>query len=284
MVKIVAMGDNVVDCYLSRNSMFPGGNCLNVSVFIQKFGGSSAYVGAIGRDAAGQAIFSALTEEGVDTSHLRRLDAPTAYCVIGHRNADRIFITYDLSISMFEPTEQDFAFAATFDAVQIGQSSGLDGYLERVSTLTRLSYDFSNKYSVEKISRIAPLCYLASLSARDDDREHALELMRRVLACGAKWCLVTRGSQGAILGNGTDVFEVAAERVDVVDTLGAGDTFIARTLFGLLKGEAPATLLAAAALEAARTCSYYGAFGHGVPIDLAIDVAAIRAAHPDLLG
>ncbi|MFM2281194.1 MAG: hypothetical protein RLZZ444_3425, partial [Pseudomonadota bacterium] len=156
--------------------------------------------------------------------------------------------------------------------------------LERVSTLTRLSYDFSNKYSVEKISRIAPLCYLASLSARDDDREHALELMRRVLACGAKWCLVTRGSQGAILGNGTDVFEVAAERVDVVDTLGAGDTFIARTLFGLLKGEAPATLLAAAALEAARTCSYYGAFGHGVPIDLAIDVAAIRAAHPDLLG
>ncbi|MGN6145038.1 MAG: PfkB family carbohydrate kinase, partial [Mesorhizobium sp.] len=64
----------------------------------------------------------------------------------------------------------------------------------------------------------------------------------------------------------------------------AGDTFIARTLYGLVQGEAPMDLLAAAATEAARTCSYHGAVGHGVPIDLEVDIAAIRAAHPELLG
>jgi fructoselysine 6-kinase len=282
MVKIVAMGDNVVDCYLSRDTMFPGGNCLNVSVFIRKFGGESAYLGAVGRDSAGRAIVEALSQEAVDISHLRQIDGSTAYCIIGHRNADRVFVTFDLGISMFEPSKEDFEFISGFDAVQIGQSSGLDGHLAQVARLRPLSYDFSNKYDDEKIERIAPLCYLASVSAGDETRDHALDLMRRVLARGAKWCLVTRGSKGALLGSETGIFDVPAAKADLVDTLGAGDTFIARTLFGLVKGEAPPELLSAAAREAARTCSYYGAVGHGVPIDLDVDVDAIRAAHPDL--
>ncbi|EPE96307.1 PfkB family carbohydrate kinase [Rhizobium grahamii] len=282
MVKIVAMGDNVVDCYLSRETMFPGGNCLNASVFIRKFGGTSAYVGAIGRDPAGDCILAALTKEGVDTSRLRRLDGPTAYCVIGHRNADRVFVTFDLGISMFEPTEGDFEFLSGCDAVHIGQSSGLDVHLARVAGLRPLSYDFSNKYDKIKIERIAPLCFLASASAETDEQQDAVDLMGAMLASGATWCLVTRGSKGAILGSDAGIFEIPAAKVDVVDTLGAGDTFIARTLFGLVKGEAPMQLLSAAAIEAADTCSYHGAVGYGVPIDLAIDVDAIRLAHPDL--
>ena len=50
MVKIAAMGDNVVDCYASRGEMFPGGNCLNVAVYVSRFGAQSAYIGAIGKD------------------------------------------------------------------------------------------------------------------------------------------------------------------------------------------------------------------------------------------
>ncbi|WP_353646892.1 PfkB family carbohydrate kinase [Mesorhizobium sp. WSM2239] len=54
-----------------------------------------------------------------------------------------------------------------------------------------------------------------------------------------------------------------------MDTLGAGDTFIARVLVGLLEGEAPQSLLQAAADAAAHTCTYLGAVGYGVPIDVA---------------
>ena len=76
-VKIAAIGDKVVDCYLSRGEMFPGGNCLNVSVHVRRFGGSAAYVGAIGNDRAGDVILQALLAEGVDVSRLRRGDGPT---------------------------------------------------------------------------------------------------------------------------------------------------------------------------------------------------------------
>ena len=79
------MGDNVVDCYVALGEMFPGGNCLNVAVNISRFGAQSAYIGAIGRDPAGDVIYEALQAEHVDISRLRRLDGPTAYCLIGHR-------------------------------------------------------------------------------------------------------------------------------------------------------------------------------------------------------
>lgn len=282
MVKIAAMGDNVVDCYLSQNTMFPGGSCLNLSVFIRNFGGESAYVGAVGKDRASDVIAVALADEGVEIAHLRRLDGPTAYCVIGHRNADRVFVTYDLGISMFEPSEADFAFIQGYDAVHIGQSSGLDSQLARVARGNMLSYDFSDKFTDQRIADIAPLCFLASASAKDGTRQHGLTLMRQLLDAGAEWALITRGPLGAMLGHGKEIFEVPAFPTVVVDTLGAGDTFIARTLFGLIKGETPDALLEAAAKAAAKTCGYFGAVGHGAPIEIAVDIAALRAQYPGL--
>ena len=62
MTRIVAVGDNVVDCYHALDQMFPGGNCLNLSLFARRFGATTSYLGAIGQDAAGDAIQKALAE------------------------------------------------------------------------------------------------------------------------------------------------------------------------------------------------------------------------------
>ena len=70
---------------------------------------------------------------------MRRLDGPTAYCVIGHRNAERLFLSFDLGVSMFAPGENDLAFLETFSAVHVGQSSGLDAYLADIAKRAPLS-------------------------------------------------------------------------------------------------------------------------------------------------
>jgi fructoselysine 6-kinase len=67
-----------------------------------------------------------------------------------------------------------------------------------------------------------------------------------------------------MLFDGERTVTVAAVPSPVTDTLGAGDSFIGRALYGLVLGEPPAVLLAAAAEAAARTCQTWGAFGHGV--------------------
>ncbi|MER9227161.1 PfkB family carbohydrate kinase [Mesorhizobium sp. M0664] len=268
MVKIAAIGDNVVDCYLARDEMYPGGNCLNVSVYVSRFGGRSAYVGAIGKDRAGDLICSALASERVDITRLRRLEGPTAYCLIGHRNADRIFLDFDLGVSVFTPTQEDLDFLSGFQAVHIGQSSGLDPWVAAVSSKSLLSYDFSTRRDPGHRREIGPYCYLACVSGDGLDDKELAAIAAELLACGSKWVLVTRGRAGAVLHGDTVSYRTPARLVKPVDTLGAGDTFIARTLFGLLKKEAPQDILGHAADAAAATCRYYGAIGHATAIDL----------------
>ena len=50
--KIIAIGDNVVDMYLSRGKMYPGGQCLNTCVYSQMNGGKTAYLEKFEDDAA----------------------------------------------------------------------------------------------------------------------------------------------------------------------------------------------------------------------------------------
>jgi fructoselysine 6-kinase len=278
MVKIVAIGDNVVDCYAARGEMYPGGNCLNVSVHACRFGAETAYVGAIGPDAAGRAIRQALTAEGVDISHLHVLDGPTAYCVIGHRGAERLFLTYDLGVSLFTPSPDDIAFLKGASAAHVGQSSKLDDHVEEIAAAVPLSYDFSIRRESEHRRRIGPLCFLASVSGGDLPEAESGAIADELLDAGARWVLVTRGRLGAQLSSRDGAWRVAAAPVQAVDTLGAGDTFIARALVGLLSQEDPDALLAAAARAAAETCLYYGAVGHPSPTEIGVDVASLLAA------
>lgn len=268
MVSVVAFGDNVVDCYADRGVMLPGGNALNVSVFAHRFGAETSYVGAVGDDPAGRHIRDALIQEGVDVSRLRSLAGRTASCFIGGRNGEREFLRADLGVSIIAPNDGDLAHMESFDAVHTGRSSHVDPHLDAFAQRTRLSFDFAIVRDRERIARIAPRCFLVSFSGADLSRSGVQALCDDVRRAGARWCLVTRGHSGAMLAGPDGTAEVPAAETKAVDTLGAGDTFIARTLVGLLEAEPPDAALGAAAQASAETCSRVGAFGHPAPIDV----------------
>lgn len=272
MVGIVAIGDNDVDCYLSDGRMYPGGNCYNVAVFARRYGARAAFVGAMADDPAGRLMRDVLATEGVAADRLRMVEGLTAYCVIGHRDGDRMFLSNDYGVSRFAPDADDIAYLAGFDAAHVGQSSGLDPWVPEFAARTRLSYDFSTRREATHIARIAPHCWLATLSTGDLDADAARKLMQQAVDGGAAWVLATRGAEGAWLTDGFQMHEISAHPARAVDTLGAGDSFIARVAVGLLRDEEPRATLAAAAEEAARTCSWFGAVGYGVPIDLPVDL------------
>lgn len=270
MVSIIGMGDNVVDCYPALGRGFPGGNCLNVSVFAARAGARSAYRGAVGRDAAGAWIRRALETEGVDVAPLEAVPGRTAFCDIELAEGERTFGRQDPGVSRFRVEAADLARAAGYDAVHVGQSSGLDADIPRLAGVTRLSYDFSDRYDASRLSLIAPHCFLASLSARSGTVEEGRALARRALTAGADRVLVTLGADGAMLaGPGGPVVE-PGRTCDVVDTLGAGDTCTAHVLVGLLAGRPPRRVLETAVRRAAETCGQLGAFGHPLtePADL----------------
>lgn len=265
---VVAFGDNVVDCYADRGEMYPGGNTLNLSVFVRRAGARASYVGAVADDAAGRHIRDSLVAEDVDVSRLRTLPGSTAFCVIGSREGEREFLGADLGVSMIAPEAADLELISEADAVHTGRSSHPDHFVAEFAARTKLSFDFAVIRDAARISRIAPLCFLASFSGGDLTAEEAEALLLQARAAGATWVLVTRGEEGALLAGPEGRYATPAAPAVLTDTLGAGDTFIARTLLGLLRKELPESVLTSAAKMAAETCSQRGGFGHPAPLDV----------------
>lgn len=270
---IVAFSDNVVDCYGDENLMYPGGNCVNHAVFARRAGARAAYAGAVADDAAGRAIRAALAGEGVDVSRLRVLPGDTAYCVIKLKDGERVFAGANLGVSIVAPEKVDLDLFGRADALHTGRSSHIDAWIPLLAGLTRISYDFATIRDAGVIGAIAPHCFLAGFSGGGLTRDECADLARRTLDAGASWVVVTRGGDGALLAGPDGMTDAPVVPVRPVDTLGAGDTFIARTLVGLLRGEGVSDILAAAASAAAATCLERGAFGHGSPMDVRLSSA-----------
>lgn len=49
-MKVIGLGDNVVDKYEHIRTMYPGGNALNFAVYAKRLGVDAAFLGAFGTD------------------------------------------------------------------------------------------------------------------------------------------------------------------------------------------------------------------------------------------
>lgn len=59
-MKLIAVGDNVVDYYQDQETFYPGGNALNVAVLAKRLGHESSYIGIVGNDEAAAHLLNVL--------------------------------------------------------------------------------------------------------------------------------------------------------------------------------------------------------------------------------
>ena len=84
---LLAVGDNVVDRYVEAGYMYPGGNAVNVAVHARRNGATSAYLGAVGTDRAGQVVLAALRRRASTRRCTRRSTGPTRTPTCGSSTA-----------------------------------------------------------------------------------------------------------------------------------------------------------------------------------------------------
>ena len=73
-MRVIGLGDNVVDMYMHRNVMYPGGNAMNFAVYANLMGVESAYLGVFGSDDAAAHVHDTAQTLGLDMSHCRYED------------------------------------------------------------------------------------------------------------------------------------------------------------------------------------------------------------------
>ncbi len=266
MVKLACVGHNTVDKYVNMGMMYPGGNAVNVAVLAKRYGVETSYTGWIGKDVYGELILSSLNEEGVNTSHTHIKDEITNFTEIFLQNGERKFgNTRKGASSKFQLKTTDMGFLLDHDLIHTSYYGKTDLHLESlISPNTLLSFDFTDEFTHDYLNRFIQFADIAILSISNREIGSIETFMEKLHSKGPEIIICTKGEYGSYLFDGKMYHQPSID-VEVVDTLGAGDGFIARFLVEYLKKTNTKEALKRAAQSASEVCLYYGAFGRGIP-------------------
>ena len=259
---LVAVGDNITDCYPGFDLMFPGGNCVNVAVHAARLGARTSYVGSVGEDHRGRQLADALRSEQVDISRLRVQPGSTGFATVLHQDGERTFGPFDRGASQVSLVPADFEFVAQHAMAHSSYAAALESDLPALAERVPVSFDFDAHTGDDYAQQLMPSVTHAFFSAAHLTAAEIHDLLRWACDSGASSALATRGAQGAIYYDGSTFTAQSAQRTTVRDTLGAGDAFVAAVLHGILRGRPATQFLARAAAVSASVCENLGAFGH----------------------
>lgn len=269
MVSLIGVGDNTFDRYLDRGLMYPGGNAVNVPVLIKRLGGDSAYLGWVGDDRRGMLLLDALKSEDVDVSRCRVIPHPTGYCDIELHDGDRQFKgSIPGARKHIKLEEPDYDYISRFDITHTSIYSFIEPQLAELKKASKsLSFDFSSDWTKEYLEETLPQIDTAFLSAPTLSEREVEKMVKWIHKKTDGLVVITRGSRGSTGFDGDKIHHQVIVEIDPVDTLGAGDSYIARLLHETCKGTPLEDAMRLASESGAETCGYFGAWGHEAPID-----------------
>lgn len=275
-MRIATVGDNCMDAYSSLGKAYPGGNPVNVAVYMLRLGVSASYTGVVGDDSYGKQMKDALAAKGVDISHVHTRRGRTAVTRVELVEGNRVFGDYDEGVMAdFKLTEEDIRFLCAHDLIHTGIWGKIENDLPDLHQKgVKISFDFADKLDHEIVQKALPFVDYAFFSHTCDD-EFIRDYIKKAQEKGPRLVIATLGENGSIVFDGQKFTTFGIVPVDVVDTMGAGDSFIAGFMHSILLGNDLPTCLARGAENASVTLKYMGAWEVEMPVQRRMDVAAI---------
>ncbi len=272
---------------------YAGGAIFNTAIALGRLGVPTGFFTGLSDDMMGDILRKTLGESGVDYSYCATLSRPTTVAFVKLVDGHATYAFYDEGTAGRMITEAELpALGADCEAIHFGAislipepcGSTYEALLKREHETRVISLDpnirpgfIKDKDAhMARIRRMAAMADIVKFSDEDlawfglEGDEDALA--RHWLHHGARLVVVTRGAEGAVGYTADHKVTVPSERVAVVDTVGAGDTFDAGVLASLkmqnlltkqqvvkLSEEQIAKALALGARAAAVTVSRAGA-------------------------
>lgn len=244
---------------------YPGGKGLNQVVAAARAGATTAFVGAVGHDTAGEMLLGVLHDDAIDTRHVHAVSQPTGRALI--------FVSAEGENSIV-------VVAGANDTVRADAVPSARVYLAQLEVpVEAIERAFTEAHAAGAVTVLNPAPVKPvpeSLLALCDiltPNEHEVELLGgvdRLLSLGARAVIVTQGSRGATLHTAEGAVHVAPFTVTPVDTTGAGDCFSGSLCARLATGDDLTTAMRFAAAAAALSTTVPGAVP-SMPYRSAID-------------
>lgn len=281
---IASVGDNCVDVSLPHGggaervalptlvpasglapAELPGGNAFNVATVLAQGGRRVAYLGAVGEDAAADLILEAGTAAGVDMSRVVRVPGPTGRTVVDRNShGERHFVSEDYGAAAeYRLNDETVAWLSRARWLHFARQPD---FAERADALrargASISCDLGYAGGLAELSAVAAQMDVVFMSASAEPELSPDGMLWRALDAGAPLAIVTLGAGGSLAGSGASRWQADAVAVpQVVDTLGAGDAYIAAFIAARLEGSGVQRAMQAGAQAGAAACRQWGLAG-----------------------
>ena len=253
---ILCAGESLIDMVPDGANYRPlsGGSVYNTTVALGRMGAPTGYLWPISRDGFGEQLLRPLIEAGVDTSLCPRSDRLTTLAFVTLVEGEARYAFYDEGSAgrMLAPADLP-QIPDTVSALFIGGISlvpdpcgaAIETLAERLRPRIPVILDpnirpffITDEAAYRaRLARLLGLADMVKLSGDDLDwlmpGKSFEEAAAEILAKGAKVVFQTGGSAGARAHWSGDSINAPATRVEVADTIGAGDTFNAGVLGSL---------------------------------------------------
>ena len=233
---------------------YAGGAIFNTAIALGRLGVPAGFFTGLSDDMMGDILRKTLGESGVDYSYCATLSRPTTVAFVKLVDGHASYAFYDENTAGRMITEAELPVlgedceALHFGAISLIPEpcgSTYEALLAREHEKRVISLDPNIRPGfirdkdahMGRIRRMAAMSDIVKFSDEDlawfglEGDEDALA--RHWLHHGAKLVVVTRGAEGAVGYTADHKVTVPSERVTVVDTVGAGDTFDAGVLASL---------------------------------------------------
>lgn len=264
-----------------------GGSPANVALGLARLRAPVQLLTCVGDDERGIRIRESLTDAGVGMAAARVCGGSTSTATASLDDAGRATYEFDLRWDpgrMVVPGGVRVLHTGSLATVVEPGATGVRALLEASDDALLVSFDPNCRPAImgpveharATIEQVVGTVHLVKVSDEDlgwlYPEAPVGDVMRRWLDRGARLVVVTRGSRGAwAMGRAAEVWE-AAPPIEVVDTVGAGDSFTAAMLHALalvgatfpealgeLGEDTLKTVLHRAVVAAALTCTRSGA-------------------------
>lgn len=245
MKKTIAMADNCIDVYYKLDRYYLTGNSIDFALNYKDMGGDVTEMTILGNDVFALALEERLKEKGIPLRVLGRSNRPTGMATMDIVCGDRIHLHFDGN-AMEEITlsAEDLEFVKGFDIVYSERWAKIGRYIRELKQPGQIwVYDFSKRLEQESNDELLPYLDYAFFSYEADD-DYIRNFMKKTKAKGTGCVVAMLGEHGSLAYNGVRFYEMNALTVPVVNTVGAGDSYIAGFTYGLSLGEdIPACML-----------------------------------------
>lgn len=280
-MRVIGIGDNVVDRYTDRRVMFPGGNAVNFAVYAKQCGADAAYLGLLADEPEGRLIRDSLNTLGIDVSMSPLQEGlTTERCDVTVKSGDRVFVGVEYGEGTWEPLrlhDEHITYLKQFDVIHCGCYGEMAEEVAKLDVCEAVkTYDFSEEeeYRTDAyLETVCPHIDIALFSGSSMDEAERLRVREKAVSLGTGLVVITDGSKGQIIWDGIREYTGCVKMVDAVDTMGAGDSFFTAFVIELVgRGYRKGTKVAEEDISAAarqgadfsaQVCMNEGAFGFG---------------------